>query len=81
MSLDGKQQGKVDSCKPAFTPWFPTDLGRMRLAGGGWTDIHDPDDRDVAMFPIRNDGLRRFAAYIRRASIRMLSLRHLLRSA
>lgn len=36
-SLDGRPLGEVDACKPAFTPWFATDLGKVRLAGGRHT--------------------------------------------
>jgi len=34
VSLDGKPLGEVAAGKPAFTPWFATDLGKLRLDGG-----------------------------------------------
>jgi len=34
VSLDGKPLGEVKARRPAFTPWFPTEMGPVRLAGG-----------------------------------------------
>jgi len=34
VSLDGKPLGEVNARRPAFTPWFPTEMGPVRLSGG-----------------------------------------------
>jgi len=34
VSLDGKPMGDLKARRAAFTPWFPTEMGPLRLSGG-----------------------------------------------
>jgi len=34
MLMDGKKLGEIDTVRPAFTPWLPTEIGPVRIDGG-----------------------------------------------